>query len=86
MWRSAIQLVVYLSIPTSNHNDEPLCSLRGFVVYLSIPTSNHNRFCWAEVGKLVVYLSIPTSNHNIYHKANYLKVLFICLFLHQTTT
>ncbi len=39
---SARYLVVYLLIPTSNHNDiaRGFCSRR--VVYLLIPTSNHN--------------------------------------------
>ena len=35
-------LVVYLLIPTSNHNDEFLVERLPFVVYLLIPTSNHN--------------------------------------------
>ena len=36
--------VVYLLIPTSNHNKGMLDILEGIVVYLLIPTSNHNRF------------------------------------------
>ena len=35
-------LVVYLLIPTSNHNVIYLVHNYGFVVYLLIPTSNHN--------------------------------------------
>ena len=35
--------VVYLLIPTSNHNYRNSFSKRYYVVYLLIPTSNHNR-------------------------------------------
>ena len=34
--------VVYLLIPTSNHNNGATASTRQRVVYLLIPTSNHN--------------------------------------------
>ena len=34
--------VVYLLIPTSNHNFHALCVCFSLVVYLLIPTSNHN--------------------------------------------
>ena len=34
--------VVYLLIPTSNHNDKVVLDLNAGVVYLLIPTSNHN--------------------------------------------
>ena len=38
--------VVYLLIPTSNHNSCNLVAVKGNVVYLLIPTSNHNLvFC-----------------------------------------
>ena len=36
------QHVVYLLIPTSNHNTEIRQTGEGVVVYLLIPTSNHN--------------------------------------------
>ena len=41
-------VVVYLLIPTSNHNVIYLVHNYGFVVYLLIPTSNHNfcAYCW----------------------------------------
>ena len=35
-------LVVYLLIPTSNHNSHKKASTKFLVVYLLIPTSNHN--------------------------------------------
>ena len=34
--------VVYLLIPTSNHNVATIVTFLVFVVYLLIPTSNHN--------------------------------------------
>ena len=37
------QLVVYLLIPTSNHNFCLLLLYSASVVYLLIPTSNHNQ-------------------------------------------
>ena len=56
--------VVYLLIPTSNHNAPIKRKQYPLVVYLLIPTSNHNG-CPAYVLKyMVVYLLIPTSNHN----------------------
>jgi len=55
-------------------------------VYLSIPTSNHNGS--GEEGNELdgVYLSIPTSNHNCHAIIFCHSWVFICLFLHQTTT
>ena len=61
-------IIVYLLIPTSNHNLSASMVHRHCIVYLLIPTSNHN---WLQVGKLqvlIVYLLIPTSNHNSYTK------------------
>ncbi len=58
----------------------------SIVVYLSIPTSNHNRFGLVLKERIVVYLSIPTSNHNSQPMVTAAMALFICLFLHQTTT
>ena len=55
-------------------------------VYLSIPTSNHNLWGLADSYHSGVYLSIPTSNHNISNYYESVNVVFICLFLHQTTT
>ena len=56
--------VVYLLIPTSNHNKETLNVSLSSVVYLLIPTSNHNQSSAALMQGRVVYLLIPTSNHN----------------------
>ena len=57
--------VVYLLIPTSNHNRTPQDNMKPVVVYLLIPTSNHNGQLSEEQAKNVVYLLIPTSNHNL---------------------
>ena len=49
-------IVVYLLIPTSNHNFSTALLIRHRVVYLLIPTSNHNY--WAIVsfsGKLYIF-------------------------------
>ena len=56
--------VVYLLIPTSNHNWRFNENSKGEVVYLLIPTSNHNSVDTTHVYHGVVYLLIPTSNHN----------------------
>ena len=78
--------VVYLLIPTSNHNHELRTHAPFHVIYLLIPTSNHNswhRLVWRQH---VVYLLNPTSNHNVYAKHLYMLALYIFWFLHQTTT
>ena len=59
---------------------------RGFVVYRTIPTSNHNYHFTDHVCRLVVYRTIPTSNHNPADSLQVVLVLYIVLFLHQTTT
>ena len=56
--------VVYLLIPTSNHNVKAFTKQIDIVVYLLIPTSNHNAKCVQYRISYVVYLLIPTSNHN----------------------
>ena len=78
--------VVYLLIPTSNHNVLPGSFKVGYVVYLLIPTSNHNWSGTVNDDKLVVYLLIPTSNHNLCITKHSSLLLYIFWFLHQTTT
>ena len=56
--------VVYLLIPTSNHNHAFAVACKVSVVYLLIPTSNHNLDHDLLRLVAVVYLLIPTSNHN----------------------
>ena len=61
-----IREVVYLLIPTSNHNPFESFLSHMPVVYLLIPTSNHNLCCFFFYCCEVVYLLIPTSNHNLH--------------------
>ena len=71
-------LVVYLLIPTSNHNTRCKGLKHRTVVYLLIPTSNHNfRMIYCKIST-VVYLLIPTSNHNL---ECLFKVLFWVVYL-----
>ena len=58
------KLVVYRTIPTSNHNLWANSRLSGYVVYRTIPTSNHNKTIFIVLQAKVVYRTIPTSNHN----------------------
>ena len=81
-----ILLVVYLLIPTSNHNSNWANPGTNKVVYLLIPTSNHNVRGVDVVDSCVVYLLIPTSNHNVYSLYKEYRELYIFWFLHQTTT
>ena len=60
-------IVVYLYIPTSNHNFPVIAACIAQVVYLYIPTSNHNFVLVLPCKLSVVYLYIPTSNHNLNH-------------------
>ena len=60
----ALKTVVYVSIPTSNHNQMVEQQIKDIVVYVSIPTSNHNLGRGFVRALKVVYVSIPTSNHN----------------------
>ena len=56
------------------------------VVYHTIPTSNHNPAHHPSSSQTVVYHTIPTSNHNSLALGHSFGVLYIILFLHQTTT
>ena len=56
------------------------------VVYRTIPTSNHNFAKLRQVARAVVYRTIPTSNHNFETFQINMALLYIVLFLHQTTT
>ncbi len=79
-------VVVYRTIPTSNHNrSNNLCKFYT-VVYRTIPTSNHNHKCiQCQLTRLyiVLFLHQTTTSSDSIHKV--IK-LYIVLFLHQTTT
>ena len=57
-------VVVYHTIPTSNHNSVISSWMVSEVVYHTIPTSNHNLSVSILACVAVVYHTIPTSNHN----------------------
>ena len=61
---TALNSVVYRTIPTSNHNHSSCFPRKIFVVYRTIPTSNHNPISSITIVLDVVYRTIPTSNHN----------------------
>ena len=56
------------------------------VVYHLVPTSNHNLRWICRLKAKVVYHLVPTSNHNLASNVDTPLLLFIILFLHQTTT
>ena len=79
-------LVVYRTIPTSNHNScvrATSCAGRCISYYSYIKPQLATKAMYA---KQVVYRTIPTSNHNKNPIVGSYKVLYIVLFLHQTTT
>ena len=83
---SCMPLVVYLLIPTSNHNQAENNVLKGIVVYLLIPTSNHNCVINAV---LLVWLYIFWFLHQtttVVKRLRKVFMLYIFWFLHQTTT
>ena len=84
--RTIYRCVVYHLVPTSNHNNEVSHQFILQVVYHLVPTSNHNQESALPYEAGVVYHLVPTSNHNVECRALALNVLFIILFLHQTTT
>ena len=61
-------------------------TLASAVVYHLVPTSNHNLSASINFAVKVVYHLVPTSNHNRSLSVFFLCLLFIILFLHQTTT
>ncbi len=78
--------VVYHLVPTSNHNMWTETHGIALVVYHLVPTSNHNYREENNGLDEVVYHLVPTSNHNCGQSSKIFTLLFIILFLHQTTT
>ena len=78
--------VVYLLIPTSNHNLAATCPWLATVVYLLIPTSNHNRKQRNVIsGELYIFWFLHQTTTSI--RRTFLhNLLYIFWFLHQTTT
>ena len=78
--------VVYLLIPTSNHNDTVTIYTEEDVVYLLIPTSNHN-LVDDDGGYLVLYIFwFLHQTTTVVTFAAVPAMLYIFWFLHQTTT
>ena len=78
--------VVYLLIPTSNHNTRLILKHTTLVVYLLIPTSNHNPLGYVRRRlKLYIFwfLHQTTTSGQLPHMQSW---LYIFWFLHQTTT
>ena len=85
LFRSIVR-VVYYHVPTSNHNRPCPESNPRCVVYYHVPTSNHNWLAGENWVLDVVYYHVPTSNHNYFVTATTKRLLYIIMFLHQTTT
>ena len=79
-------LVVYLLIPTSNHNRFLLGNGCHFVVYLLIPTSNHNCHCCASLFHLLYIFWFLHQTTTFFSLSLDWPLLYIFWFLHQTTT
>ena len=78
--------VVYLLIPTSNHNGRRYLRKTSRVVYLLIPTSNHNLLFLCQLLSVLYifwFLHQTTTHHP---QDTCLRELYIFWFLHQTTT
>ena len=83
-WRLAD--VVYLLIPTSNHNFRPPMQPSAFVVYLLIPTSNHNlKSLLYAAHQLYIFWFLHQTTTTVLSVLKITK-LYIFWFLHQTTT
>ena len=78
--------VVCYFVPTSNHNMSYSCCSVATVVCYFVPTSNHNQIDKDTARYNVVCYFVPTSNHNIQLDLTLALVLYVILFLHQTTT
>ena len=72
-------MVVYLLIPTSNHNPLRLINCIVYVVYLLIPTSNHNYCKWEEViSKLYIFWFLHQTTTSWLHD-NFLPVVYLLI-------
>ena len=86
MYHWIIRAVVYLLIPTSNHNLFACAIWRPSVVYLLIPTSNHNSSIDSvPVLELYIFWFLHQTTTTITARMHLFQ-LYIFWFLHQTTT
>ena len=85
-WILRRRCVVYLLIPTSNHNPVFVSSAPYSVVYLLIPTSNHNlRLACTCPRVLYIFWFLHQTTTLVTNGAPW-NELYIFWFLHQTTT
>ena len=83
---SALLLVVYLQLSTSNHNRCFRLTICSSVVYLQLSTSNHNcLYARFDIFTLYIFsfLHQTTTRDSDLEKHD---LLYIFSFLHQTTT
>ena len=86
MCTSPIKIVVYLLIPTSNHNFNESLLVNLLVVYLLIPTSNHNLLShWSDCLSLYIFWFLHQTT-TVNSVKSLVHLLYIFWFLHQTTT
>ena len=80
--RSALYIVLFLHQTTTQMRR--LLYQRSCISYYSY--IKPQRLHWLSVLCIVVYRTIPTSNHNRKGSTKNFTLLYIVLFLHQTTT
>ena len=85
-WRCCICCVVYLLIPTSNHNPLHKNERSHAVVYLLIPTSNHNQVMLISLLASLYIFWFLHQTTTIFCEWLNPGELYIFWFLHQTTT
>ena len=78
--------VVYLLIPTSNHNFTHSLVVAPEVVYLLIPTSNHNSLLKIKFFILLYIFWFLHQTTTLLRSLRLVLPLYIFWFLHQTTT
>ena len=86
LYRQILRYVVYLLIPTSNHNYSWISYARCGVVYLLIPTSNHNSLGILTVSLRLYIFWFLHQTTTCWICLAMAVMLYIFWFLHQTTT
>ena len=86
VWTSDLVKVVYLLIPTSNHNAGTEIASQWMVVYLLIPTSNHNLLVFQQFSRLLYIFWFLHQTTTPWSAKTGEGWLYIFWFLHQTTT
>ena len=84
--RHYVGSVVSYGVPTSNHNVEQLLAQKGQCCFLWCSYIKPQPASVAGFCSSVVSYGVPTSNHNAKMITSPLFLLFLMVFLHQTTT